>query len=280
MGQVIEYNTRGYCVLYRGGYDIQNKKGLDKFNRKREYLNLNLDDSWNNTVSNGLLLHHNHPYRTSSVMEITDFLGIDFLTTYDCFVNCNLKVCFTNDGRIILYKNTDPDPVKVTKTTKNRTKECKMWLEENAFLESPYTFTYWKFKKGVKYLVFDFDWRYLFGLLPVEYERLNIIDLHNKFDYIEAYKRLFELDPIDLNDSWDYTDEQKREIEIAKKERQEKIIKANEELEIRKNTPGYCSCCGEPGANYVDDPYDYEIYGVHNKRWLCPHCEHEFAMDV
>jgi len=280
MSQIIEINTRGYCVLYRGGYDMQNHKGLDSYDRKREPLNLDLSADWNATVSLGMLLHH-HSERTSSTEEIQEFFGIELNTTYDSYVECNLKCMFTNDDRIILYKNIDKDPIKVTKTVKIRTKEYKFWTNCNDFYsKGPFTFTYWKFKRGVKYLVFDIDWRYLFRLLPIEYSELEIEELAVKNDYREAIRRISELRQIDLNESWDYNSVQKKEIEHAWIEKREKERKAQEELEIRKHTPGYCCMCGAENANYVVNPYSYEMYGSTAREWLCPSCEHEAAMDV
>lgn len=280
MSQIIEINTCGYCVLYRGGYDMQNHKGLDPYDRKREPLNLDLSADWNATVSLGMLLHH-HSERTSSTEEIQEFFGIELNTTYDSYVECNLKCVFTNDDRIILYKNINKDPVKVTKIVKIRTKEYKFWTNCNDFYsKGPFTFTYWKFKRGVKYLVFDIDWRYLFRLLPIEYSELEIEELAIKNDYREAIRRISELRQIDLNESWDYNSVQKKEIEHAWIEKREKERKAQEELEIRKHTPGYCCMCGAENANYVVNPYSYEMYGSTAREWLCPSCEHEAAMDV
>lgn len=280
MSQIIEINTRGYCVLYRGGYDIQKHKGLDPYDRKREPLNLNLSGDWNETVSLGMLLHH-HSERTSSTEEICEFFGIELNTTHYNYADCNLKCVFTNDNRIILYKNTDKDPVKVTKTVKNRTKEYKFWTEYNDyFSKGPFTYTYWKFDKKVKYLVFDIDWRYLFRLLPIEYDKLCIYELAVASDYREAIRRISELPPIDLNDSWDYNGVQKKEIEQAWVEKRENERKAREEREIRKHTPGYCCICGAENANYVVNPYYYEMYGTISREWLCPSCEYNAAMDV
>lgn len=280
MSQIIEINTRGYCVLYRGGYDMQNHKGLDPYDRKREPLNLNLHYSWNETVSLGMLLHH-HSERTSSDKEICEFFGVELNTTYDSYVECNLKCIFTNDDRIIIYKNTNKDPIKVTKTVKNRTKEYKLWTNYNDyFSKGPFTYTYWKFDKNVKYLVFDIDWRFLFRLLPIEYSELEIEKLAEKYDYKEAMRRISELLPIDLNESWDYNSVQKKEIEQAWIEKREKERKEREELEIRKHTPGYCCVCGAENANYVVNPYYYEMYGTVSREWLCPSCEYNAAMDV
>lgn len=43
---------------------------------------------------------------------------------------------------------------------------------------------------------------------------------------------------------------------------------------------GYCEICGKPHADYIDDPYDLEIYNKHNKRWLCRKCAHELWLDT
>ena len=280
MKQTIEINTRSYCVLYRGGYDIKNKKGIDPFDRKREPLNLDLHSSLNETVSRGMMLHI-EPKRTSTLEEIYEFFGIEPNTTYDSYVECNLKCVFTNDERIILYKNTDQDPIKITKTVKNRTKEYKFWIDyEDYFSKGPFTYTYWKFKRGAKYLVFIIDWKYLYTLLPIEYDELEIAELNANNDYRKAMWRLSELEPIDLDSSWDYNGVQKREIEQAWIEKREKERKAREELEIRRHTPGYCHVCGAEHANYVINPYYYKMYGSTTREWLCPSCEYDAAMDV
>lgn len=35
---------------------------------------------------------------------------------------------------------------------------------------------------------------------------------------------------------------------------------------------GKCEDCQGYGAEYVRDPYSYELYGEENMMWLCPGC--------
>jgi hypothetical protein len=33
-------------------------------------------------------------------------------------------------------------------------------------------------------------------------------------------------------------------------------------------------------VRYVSDPYDYEVYGKTDMKWLCRGCYHELEMDI
>lgn len=88
------------------------------------------------------------------------------------------------------------------------------------------------------------------------------------------------MEPINLNQSWDYSEEKKKYyLDLKEKERLARI-KAQEELEERKNTPGYCCECGAANADYVADPYYEEMYGDIHIKWLCSNCYSDSAMSV
>jgi hypothetical protein len=54
-----------------------------------------------------------------------------------------------------------------------------------------------------------------------------------------------------LNESWDWTDEEKEAIAEAKRLAEEEEERKRQELEERKNTPGYCHLCGAEDAEYI-----------------------------
>jgi hypothetical protein len=123
---------------------------------------------------------------------------------------------------------------------------------------------------------------HLFQLLPVEYEKLGFgkKSLFGHEEWLKRNDMLYALDPIDLNASWDRTDDEKAVIKMEiDKIRAEKRA-AQEDLERRRHTPGFCSVCGREGAEYVADPYAEEMYGEIHMEWLCPDCYHDAAMDV
>lgn len=280
MSQIFNLNTfTRYSILYRGGYDFEKQKGLDPYNRMREYLNVSWYGSWNETVASGMLLSYSFmpDTPTETIKEFFGFTG----NKYEYFAECNLKCVFDKYGHIILYKNTDEDPVRCDKIVKNHTKHYKLITGDKYGCEKcPVEYSYWKFKKNVKFLRFSIDYRMLYRLLPVEYNDNKIWTWESTKNYKDILSILYSWDPIDLNDSWDYTDEQKKEIKEAFDQLIEMRREGERQLEILKNTPGHCSQCGAPNADYVDDPFDCEIYGEHNKRWLCPDCYHDIAMDV
>lgn len=41
-----------------------------------------------------------------------------------------------------------------------------------------------------------------------------------------------------------------------------------------------CEDCQGPGADYLRDPYSYELYGEENMMWLCPDCMYDRHADV
>jgi hypothetical protein len=212
------------------------------------------------------------------------FFGEAFLTGTRV-VTGNWKVCFDNCGRLVFYRAECPDPVRVTKVLKTESKFYREWTTATMHpYDSPWPREVhgWKFKKGVDYAIVDVNLDYLFQLLPVEYDKLEMRTARccSHEDWLKRNRTLYELDPIDLNTSWDYTDAEKEAIRVQIEDIRAKKQAAAEELEERKRTPGYCSVCGCEGAAYVADPYYEEMCGTRNMVWLCPSCYHDIAMDV
>jgi hypothetical protein len=281
--QTIVYDSRIKCfVFYRGGYDETTKKGIDPY--KREFEPLTKERGYNpfyHGVADGLLLHALSIYSKNAVKF---FFNEDFLSGTRV-VNGNWKVCFDNGGRLVFYRAQSPDPVRVTKVLKTESKFYKEWTTASTH---PYNDPWprevkgWKFKKGVEYAIVDINMDYLFQLLPVEYEKLGFgkKSLFGHEEWLKRNDTLYAIDPIDLNASWDRTDDEKSVIKTEiDKIRAEKRA-AQEDLERRRHTPGFCSVCGREGAEYVADPYAEEMYGEIHMEWLCPDCYHDAAMDV
>ena len=121
----------------------------------------------------------------------------------------------------------------------------------------------WEFKKGSKYVIctsFHFlnDLKYM--LIPEyfvgELEELYGKSYHHLY-WAQCCEFLYNINPIDLNESWDWTDEEKKKIIEAKRIAEEEAERKRQELEERKNTPGYCHLCGAPDAEYI--PFE-EMY--------------------
>lgn len=252
----------------------------------------------------GVETYQNHMTR------IKQFLGVRE-NEKDCNVEVDLKACFTVDGRVVLFK-ADAKPKRVEKTLTNYTKLVEEWTNQYKQwgVKNPkYVVKYWQFKRKEDYVIVTPEDRVLFTLLPNFYEttirpmRQEIWHLsvcagshpcdteeikEQKKEYarqltevdLKLKELLWNTEPFSLDEPCDYTDEQKQYVQDIKDEIERKRIERELELERLKETPGHCSECGAPYANWVDDPYDYEMYGTHNKRWLCSECYHDIAMDV
>jgi hypothetical protein len=281
--QTIVYDSRIKCfVFYRGGYDEKTKKGIDPYNREFEPLTEARGYiPFNHGVADGLLLHINSIY---SVAAKEFFFGKNADFSKSQIVTGNWSVCFDGCGRIVFYDASAPAPVRITKTLKTQSKFYKEWTTYSLYAYSdpwPRKVCGWKFRKGVKYAIVDFNMDHLFQLLPVEYDKLEFNkSCYSREERLKKYDALYSLEPIDLNMSWDRTDDEKAVIKMEiDKIRAEKRA-AQEDLERRRHTPGFCSVCGREGAEYVADPYAEEMYGEIHMEWLCPDCYHDAAMDV
>lgn len=274
--QTIVFNDfcSGYFELYRGGAAVFGNEiiGKDKYKRltKKDwckgeqlapfYLTPQAPNDDFNPVENEKVMF--------------DFLGIDYNYVLECRrngkelkipVSRNFKCVFTKNGEIVIYDgDVTPDPVRKTKTVKTLCKWYKEWGKRYSFHRykeaNPDGFQVdgWVFKPGSKYVVcssFHFLQDLKHSLIP-EYFKDELEDLYNKYLYCgEKYwakvnEYLYNLDPIDLNDSWDYSDEEKEQMRLEAEEKERKEREAAEELERRKQTPGYCAICGAE-AEYI-----------------------------
>ena len=269
----------GYFKLYRGGAAVFGDEiiGKDKYGRLftqtqngKEYVQpfflrpYKPNDDWTPTEDKKMML---------------EFLGIDYNYVLENTrngkeikipVSKNFKCVFTKNGDIVIYDgDVTPDPVRKTKHVKTLCKWYKEWGKKFSFYQmkenNPDGFDVdgWEFKKGSQYVIcssFHFlqDLKYM--LIP-EYFVGELAELYGQSYYHSTWLRcceiLYNVDPIDLNESWDWTDEEKTAIAEAKRIAEEEEERKRQELEERKNTPGYCRLCGAPDAEYI--PFE-EMY--------------------
>ena len=263
----------GYFKLYRGGAAVFGDEiiGKDKYGRLltktrdgKQYVQpfflrpYKPNDDWTPTEDKKMML---------------EFLGIDYNYVLENTrngkeikipVSKNFKCVFTKNGDIVIYDgDVTPDPVRKTKHVKTLCKWYKEWGKKFSFYgmkeKNPDGFDIdgWEFKKGSKYVIcssFHFlqDLKYM--LIPEYFVGL-LDELYGKSYYhsywLECCEILYNVDPIDLNDSWDWTDEEKAAIAEAKRLAEEEEERKRQELEERKNTPGYCHLCGAENAEYI-----------------------------
>jgi hypothetical protein len=212
-----------------------------------------------------------------------DFLGIDYNYVVEnrrngkelkIPVSKNFKCVFTKNGEIVIYDgDVTPDPVRKTKTVKTLCKWYKEWGKRYSFHQykeaNPDGFQVdgWVFKPGSKYVVcssYHFLQDLKYSLIP-EYFKGELDELYAKsYDHevwLKCCEILYNMDPIDLNDSWDWTDEEKEQLRLEAEEKERQEREAAEELERRKQTPGYCHLCGAENAEYI--PFE-EMYMCRN----------------
>lgn len=284
--QTIVFNSfaGGYFELYRGGAAVFGDKiiGKDKYNRFTTH---------ERDRKNYVVPFHLIPHRPTDDYDPTEdkklmleFLGIDYNYVVENTrngkevkipVSRNFKCVFTKYGEIVIYDgDVTPDPVRKTKRVKTLCKWYKEWGKRYNFHrlkeQHPDGFDIdgWEFKPGSKYVIcssFHFlrDLKYLLipeyfvGLLDELYEKSYTHEI-----WLKCCEILYNTDPIDLNESWDWTDEEKAAIAEAKRLAEEEEERKRQELEERKNTPGYCHICGAEHAEWI--PFE--------EMWLCEDC--------
>lgn len=203
--------------------------------------------------------------------EVYKFFGYDIhdLKGPIYIENVDPWLCFTEDNELVLYFGEDK-PVLKTKSSKIFTKHAKIWARHCTWTSGVNEYKYWDVKDKSKLL---FCGQSTINRVFPEFDWKNIDPYGKCIRYIE-------LGVFRASDPYDYSDEEKAEILRKKAEAEERHRQYLEELERRKNTPGYCCRCGCEGASYVEDPYDADIYGVSNYRWLCSRCYDDIAGDI
>lgn len=273
--QTIVYNdfANGYFQLYRGKAAVFGDEiiGKDKYNRLT---------TCERDGKNYVIPFYLTPCRSTDDFNPTEdkkmmleFLGIDYNYVLENTrngkeikipVSKNFKCVFTKNGEIVIYDgDVTPDPMRKTKKVKTQCKWYKQWGKQYSFYTMKeyhpdgFNIDGWEFKPGSKYVIcssfrflsdlkYSLIPEYFVGMLDELYEKS-----YNHEVWLKCCEILYNTDPIDLNDSWDWTDEEKAVIAEAKRIEEEKEEQKRQELEERKNTPGYCHLCGAPNAEWI-----------------------------
>lgn len=220
------------------------------------------EDSWH---LKNLWDHHTTPE------ELYAFFGYTYKPYESVKIeNIDPWICYTENNDIILYFGNDIPRLK-TKTTKMLTKHAKMWANHGKWFRDKreFAYKYWDVKDKSK-------------LLFCTESSLHCIFPEIKWgDYYPfGEKDKIDLGPFRASDPYDYSDEEKAEILRKKAEEEKRRQEYYEDLERRKNTPGYCCRCGCEGAEYVMNPYDHDMYNVENYEWLCDDCYESIKGDI
>ena len=193
---------------------------------------------------------------------------------------CQTGISAGETIRTVFYRKGEAAPVRTTKLCKTRGKFYKEWIrpfhEYQPGFIPPCEISGYTFKKGQDYLVCCGSTFSYYEIVPEVARRE---DFQKVLHSTELCEYMWNLEPVDLSESWDYSEEEKDGFREKFREIDEQRMKNAEELERMKATPGFCDVCGAP-AEYVEDPYAYEMYGTHNMVWLCPDCYHDACMDV
>jgi hypothetical protein len=287
--QTIVFNdfAGGYFELYRGGAAVFGNEtiGKDKYNRL-----LKKDWCKDAQIAPFYLLPQapNDDYNPTENQKVMfEFLGIDYNYVVEnrrngkelkIPVSKNFKCVFTKNGEIVIYDgDVTPDPVRKSKTVKTLCKWYKEWGKRYSFHQYKETNSDgfqvdgWVFKPGSKYVIcssYHFLQDLKYSLIPEVFvgELNEVYDKSYRHEnWLKCCEILYNMDPIDLNESWDYTNEEKEAIAEAKRVAEEEEERKRQELEERKNTPGYCHLCGAEHAEYI--PFE-EMY-------LCRDCYYD-----
>lgn len=187
--------------------------------------------------------------------------------------NVDPWLCFTEDCSLVMYFGKDK-PVRKQKTVKSLTKHRRMWEHTNMWFkdtDKPHTYNYWSVKEPSLMLICSCSLHYMEQLFP---------ELTYKLQYYVDRQELILNEPFKCSDEYDYSEEEKAEIIKKENEKKEAERKRLEEIERRKELPGYCDICGCEHADYVQDPYQYEMNGYIVHRWLCRHCYSDLLGDI
>lgn len=276
MAQKVVYkkiSNHGCVILYRGGYDEETGQGLDPHPRAPQF-----NRGWNQTIKDGVLI--SLPDDDNSVYHdrALKFFGLE--GRQDEVAEVDLSICFDKYHRAVLFKNSVKyKPKRFAKKVKTRCETFKEW-QPYYYVEKKddaYVVEGWKFKSKDDYLIISMHPYSLVNIIP-EYSDVYGDYLLN--DWSELGRILWGLEPIDLNSYWGMNEEQ---LEIVRKKEVKEFQeqkKHEHTIEERKLLPGYCDVCGAEDADYCADPYDEEIYGEENMRWLCSKCYADIMGDI
>lgn len=279
MGADVVFNNRlKLFLLYRQGCEYDNsEKFIDRI--------VGCGDR--ECIKNGSILFPDHKseYNYLNGGDLEEDVARFFGWEYEDLINGEEKstiikkdfdcwVCFDKSCRLCLYKGEDVPVRFENKHCKTLCKEYKYWVDSDRDFESrDKVYSGWKVKNK-KDLVIVKIWN-IERLFP-ELFYMGI----NKLMGNDLREFLWSLEPFRLSRYCGYNEKELEEIENKRIEEENKRKKWREDLERRKQTPGYCSRCGEANAMWVENPYDYDINGIIRCEWLCESCYNSIAGDI
>lgn len=89
-----------------------------------------------------------------------------------------------------------------------------------------------------------------------------------------------DFEPIPYSNLSTKTEEEREMIMKQEIIKQQKLNEYKAKLEFQKDLDGYCDICGESNASYTIDPFDEDLNGVINMRWLCTDCYQNLMADI
>lgn len=111
-------------------------------------------------------------------------------------------------------------------------------------------------------------------------------------EYLKRRKRLRAagLDEVEvadaINDIWlDMASKHKRSVRELKNilnlwQTEQNPNRTFEPPNRLRGRPRVCACGETKDVKWTEDPYNADVLGDYSKRWMCPSCIHEHAMDV
>lgn len=209
--------------------------------------------------------HTNDKSDTKKVLEMFDAhvtdkgweaqTVVENINPYICYLNHNLVVYFGEDK-----------PVLKSKSVKSCTPGYKKWTGWN-WKNPKEKETYYYVEVNEPEKLFIFGNTYHFDSMTEEnkHETLEVVN--------EQYVCRYDM----TQEEW----EKHMQVKIQKdKEEKKRREEWAAELERRKQTPGYCSCCGAENAHLTVDPYYAEMEGDYTPVWLCHWCYESHLGDI
>lgn len=202
----------------------------------------------------------------------------------------NLYIVFSRTNKAILFKDINRYLGKDAKTCNSLSKSVKTWYHKplpSTSSDYPVDVLTHKFKSNKDFVYFTYSHLYLKNFIPeifVDDTKWNGV-LNGTVSYFNpdyVYETLYnEFEPYNLSNSYDYSEEVKARMQREQEIREEIQERINAEKLANGEIPDeYCEICGSVFASLVADPYDEEIYGETNMRWLCDDCYNDLCQDI
>lgn len=272
---LVYYPDIDTAVLFRGAYDKSTKKGICPYGRE--------------CIKRG---YHIFPSDKDKVLELFGVTEEQKKSaTEPIIAEKEIKFVFGDHANLIMFSADAPVPERCQRTFKTACKTLTEWASYNQLRDIyhniPVTLKYWKFKKGVPYIVLTStiqDIERFFPEIFIDDKRyaglLSAGVLQNPQLAQKTKDILYNMDILDPSKCWDKTPEIKAEeerIRLAEEKRKRDFI---EELERKRRTPRHCEYCGAPNATWRPDPYQEEINNNHECHWICDACYHDSCMEI